>query len=117
MGGELAELQRAHVMGCTPRVNSTSTRCASGRVDRGPACTIGRSLLESQNVRMIPGFGRLVGPYTVSQPISRRPRRRSKPTHPGSHRSRPAHPEWVGIDGERVLTTRQAYPPPDIPTI
>src|SRR4029079_11431365 len=29
--------------------------------------------------------------------------------------SRPRIPDWAPIDGERVLTTRQAYPPPEIP--
>src|SRR6185369_16149179 len=29
--------------------------------------------------------------------------------------SRRRVPEWAAIDGERVLTTRQAYPPPEIP--
>src|SRR5438309_8318495 len=29
--------------------------------------------------------------------------------------SRPRIPEWAEPDGDRVLTTRQAYPPPEIP--
>src|SRR5204862_3994463 len=29
--------------------------------------------------------------------------------------SRPRIPEWCQPDGERILTTRQAYPPPEIP--
>jgi len=29
---------------------------------------------------------------------------------------RPRIPEWCRPDGERVLTTRQAYPPPELPT-
>ncbi len=29
--------------------------------------------------------------------------------------SRPRIPEWAEPDGERVLTTRQAYPPPELP--
>jgi len=29
--------------------------------------------------------------------------------------SRPRIPDFVRVDGERVLTTRQAYPPPDVP--
>ncbi len=30
--------------------------------------------------------------------------------------SRPRVPEWCAPDGERVLTTRQAYPPPELPS-
>src|SRR6202166_2591491 len=29
--------------------------------------------------------------------------------------SRPRVPDWAVIDGERILTTRQAYPTPEIP--
>ena len=29
--------------------------------------------------------------------------------------SRPRVPDWATLDGERILTTRQAYPPPEIP--
>src|SRR5207244_2170740 len=29
--------------------------------------------------------------------------------------SRPRVPDWAEVDGERVLTTRQAYPPPELP--
>src|SRR6202043_4138824 len=30
-------------------------------------------------------------------------------------RSRPRIPDWVVADAERILTTREAYPPPEIP--
>src|SRR6478735_307802 len=30
--------------------------------------------------------------------------------------SRPRIPDWATLDGERVLTTREAYPPPEIPS-
>ena len=29
--------------------------------------------------------------------------------------SRPRIPDWAEPDGERILTTRQAYPPPELP--
>ena len=29
--------------------------------------------------------------------------------------SRPRIPDWATVDGERILTTRQAYPPQEIP--
>ena len=29
--------------------------------------------------------------------------------------SRPRVPDWAVPDGDRVLTTRQAYPPPELP--
>src|SRR5947209_8860314 len=73
-------------------------------------------LLESQGVRMINGVGRLKGPHEVVVE-----------TQDGgmeeleaeaillSTGSRPRIPDWCEPDGNRVLTTRQAYPPPEIP--
>jgi dihydrolipoamide dehydrogenase len=73
-------------------------------------------LLRSQGVRMINGVGRLKGPHEVVVE-----------TQDGgmdeleadaillSTGSRPRIPDWAEPDGERVLTTRQAYPPPEIP--
>ncbi len=73
-------------------------------------------LLESQQVRLIEGVGRLVDPHTVEAT-----------GHDGtvelipadvivlSTGSRPRIPDWAPIDGERVLTTRHAYPPPELP--
>jgi len=73
-------------------------------------------LLASQGVRTLRGEGRLAGPHSVVV------------TTPGgaeehlyadaivvSTGSRPRVPDWAAPDGERVLTTRQAYPPPEMP--
>ncbi len=74
------------------------------------------SLLESQRVRLIEGTGRLVGSHEVEA------------THADgtietiegdiivlAAGSRPRVPEWAQVDGQRVLTTRHAYPPPQLP--
>ena len=73
-------------------------------------------LLDSQGVRLIRGVGRLVGPHRVLAT-----------TEHGEEEeieadailiatgSRPRIPDWANPDGERVLTTRQAYPPPAMP--
>jgi dihydrolipoamide dehydrogenase len=73
-------------------------------------------LLESQNVRLIEGTGRLAGPHQVEAKAS-----------DGTIElldadvivlatgSRPRVPDWAPIDGIRVLTTRHAYPPPSLP--
>jgi NAD(P)H dehydrogenase (quinone) len=73
-------------------------------------------LLESQGVRMVNGVGRLKGSHEVVVE-----------TQDGgmeeleadaillSTGSRPRIPDWCEPDGNRVLTTRQAYPPPEIP--
>ena len=74
-----------------------------------------RELLGSQGVRMISGTGRFTGPNTavVDGPD-------------GTHEiefdaalistgSRPRIPEWCSPDGDRILTTRDCYPPKVIP--
>ncbi len=86
----------------------------------GRLATVGRQLLESQGVRIIEGVGRLSGPRTVV----------AETTGPDgvvtseelqadailvSTGSRPRIPEFAQPDGERVLTTRDAYPPKELP--
>jgi pyruvate/2-oxoglutarate dehydrogenase complex dihydrolipoamide dehydrogenase (E3) component len=88
--------------------------------------------LESQGVRMLRGTGRMLDAHTVEV------RRHGDWLAPedGGHLagapaaqrvvveadavllatgSAPRVPDWASVDGERVLVTRQAYPPPEIP--
>ncbi len=73
-------------------------------------------LLKSQNVKIVAGTGKLLDAETIEA------------THNDgtvetftadrillSTGSRPRIPEWCKPDGERILTTRDAYPPPEIP--
>ena len=75
-----------------------------------------RTLLESQGVRMLRGTGRLVSPNEIEVETAE-----GDTVHVEadvivlSTGSRPRIPEWAPIDGERVLTTRDAYPPPELP--
>ncbi|MGA0238045.1 MAG: FAD-dependent oxidoreductase [Acidimicrobiales bacterium] len=76
-----------------------------------------RSLLASQRVELVDGRGRFDGPNRVIADLP-----------DGSERvfeadvvvlatgSRPRIPEWAPVDGERVLTTRDAYPPKIMPS-
>src|SRR5215471_14175693 len=73
------------------------------------------SLLESQGVRLIRGTGRLTGAYTVAAETEDGTEDLEADAILLSTGSRPRVPDWAIIDGERVLTTRQAYPPPEIP--
>ncbi len=73
-------------------------------------------LLQSQGVNLIEGRGRLTGPNTVVAECADG----SEVTLEAdvillSTGSRPRIPDWAPIDGERVLTTRDAYPPPELP--
>ena len=72
-------------------------------------------LLESQGVRLIEGTGRLVGSHEVEVVTSQGPLRIEADVVLLSTGSRPRIPAWATIDGDRVLTTRHAYPPPELP--
>src|SRR5438874_10033525 len=72
-------------------------------------------LLESQGVRMVRGCGRLKGPHEVVVDTEEGIDELEADAVLLSTGSRPRVPDWAAPDGERVLTTRQAYPPPQIP--
>jgi len=77
--------------------------------------------LESQGVHVVRGSARLIGPHKIQ--VS--PYASSGPSHEPyvadadaillATGSTPRVPDWANIDGERILITRQAYPPPMIP--
>lgn len=73
------------------------------------------SLLASQGVRVIRGTGRLVGPNEVVAETETGDERIAADAILLSTGSRPRIPEWAEPDGDRVLTTRDAYPPKDLP--
>jgi NAD(P)H dehydrogenase (quinone) len=72
-------------------------------------------ILRSQNVELIHGTGRLVGPHTVEAETETGTRTIEADAVLLSTGSRPRIPDWAVLDGERVLTTRDAYPPSDLP--
>jgi len=73
-------------------------------------------LLASQGVRVIEGRASLKGPYQVMVDSVSGPVDLEADAILVSTGSRPRVPEWAEVDGERVLVTRQAYPPREIPT-
>jgi len=72
-------------------------------------------LLRSQGVRMIEGAGRFKGPHEVVVDTADGVSEITADAVVLSTGSRPRVPDWAEVDGDRVLTTRQAYPPPDMP--
>jgi dihydrolipoamide dehydrogenase len=72
-------------------------------------------LLRSQGVRMLKGTGRLKGPCEVVVDTDEGIEELEADAILVSTGSRPRIPDWAQPDGERILTTRQAYPPPQIP--
>jgi NAD(P)H dehydrogenase (quinone) len=72
-------------------------------------------LLDSQGVDLVEGSGRLKGPHEVVVETADGLREIEADVILLSTGSRPRIPDWAAIDGERVLTTRDAYPPPELP--
>ena len=72
-------------------------------------------LLESQGVSLLAGIGRLKGPNEVVVETADGLLEIEADVIVLSTGSRPRVPEWADVDGRRVLTTRDAYPPPELP--
>ena len=118
-GGSMREMRRAAGMGLTAvhaelDFDALRSRIADieGRLEHSVT-----GLLESQGVRLIQGSGRLVSPHEVEVLASDG----TTEILPADFvvlatGSRPRIPEWAPIDGERILTTRDAYPPPELPS-
>ncbi|MBW3645952.1 MAG: FAD-dependent oxidoreductase, partial [Actinobacteria bacterium] len=74
-----------------------------------------RTLLESQGVRLLHGTGRLKGPHQVVVDTADEVVELEADAVLVATGSRPRIPPWAEVDGVRVLTTRDAYPPPEVP--
>ena len=73
-------------------------------------------LLQSQGVRLVKGTGRLLSANQVEvSPADGPVEVLDADVIVLSTGSRPRVPDWAHIDGQRVLTTRDAYPPPELP--
>lgn len=115
-GGGLSELTRSRSMGLEA-AGHLDVAALRDRV-AGIEAHLQRSvteLLESQGVRIIMGRGRMSGPHTVEVAAAEAVEHVEADAVLLCTGSRPRVPEWAKVDGERVLTTRQAYPPPQIP--
>ncbi|MCU1495107.1 MAG: Dihydrolipoamide dehydrogenase [Acidimicrobiaceae bacterium] len=93
------------------RVRSISERLSSST----------KRQLESQGVRVVHGSAKLVGPHKVQVSPYQADGHQVDPFVAEADAillatgSTPRVPEWAGVDGDRILVTRQAYPPPTIP--
>src|SRR5690349_16712855 len=73
-------------------------------------------LLESQGVRMIAGSASLTGPNGIRVTSAKGVEDIEADAILVATGSRPRIPDWCAPDGERVLTTRDCYPPHVFPT-
>ncbi|CAB5078141.1 MAG: SidA/IucD/PvdA family monooxygenase [Actinobacteria bacterium] len=73
------------------------------------------TLLESQGVKLLHGTGRMVSPHEVVAETEAGLIELEADVVLLATGSRPRIPEWAHVDGERILTTRDAYPPRTLP--
>jgi pyruvate/2-oxoglutarate dehydrogenase complex dihydrolipoamide dehydrogenase (E3) component len=115
-GAELAELTRAPTMGLTAQgaldIDALRRRVESieGHL-HDQLC----SLLTSQGVRLVTGTARFKGPHTIVAETDTGLEELDADVVVIATGSRPRVPDFAPVDGERVLTTRQSYPPREIP--
>jgi dihydrolipoamide dehydrogenase len=117
-GGAMADMAGAAGMGMrsvSPELDRDALATRIGDIQQRLTRSV-TELLESQRVQLLTGTACVVGPHEVQV------------AHTGGHTevlhadvivlatgSRPRIPDWAAVDGQRVLTTRDAYPPPKIP--
>jgi dihydrolipoamide dehydrogenase len=115
-GGELVELDRAHAMGLKAegRLDIEALRERVSSIE-GRLHQMITTQLASQQVRVIHGRAELKGPHEVVIDTNGVLEELAADYIVVATGSRPRVPEFVPVDHERVLTTRDAYPPPEIP--
>jgi dihydrolipoamide dehydrogenase len=115
-GGELMELGRARAMGLSAEgrldVDALRERVSSIEDHLHRSLV---SLLDSQRVRVLQGTARFKSPHEVVVETQQGLEEIAGDFVVVSTGSRPRVPDFVTVDRERVLTTRDAYPPPEIP--
>jgi dihydrolipoamide dehydrogenase len=75
----------------------------------------GRRLLDSQSVRIINGSGKILSPHQVLATTADGEETLDADAILVSTGSRPRIPDFAVVDGDRILTTRDAYPPKELP--
>src|SRR5215218_4942199 len=121
-GAAFEDVGAAAEMGLTVELPEVDLGLLRGRIGGivGRLATVGRQLLESQGVRIIEGTGRLTGSHTIAaETVGADGEVHVEEIDADailiSTGSRPRIPDFANPDGERVLTTRDAYPPKELP--
>ncbi len=119
-GNALASLRRARAIGIDVQLDESHVDMArvSERI-RGIWRTLNSDIVDeltSQGVRLIDGEAQLVGERKLR--VEHKDGKEETIQADAillSAGSRPRVPEWVDVDGERILTSRQAYDLPQLP--
>ena len=112
-GGAMAFVERSEGMGLAALDADLDTDALKLRITdiEEHLRTSTEDLLSDQGVRVIRGTGRLTGPHSVQVGTEEL----EADAILVATGSRPRIPDWCQPDGDRILTTRQAYPPAVMP--
>jgi NAD(P)H dehydrogenase (quinone) len=117
-GGIIGVTRRGHALGLTCTGAELDLPALAERVEAitGHLERSVTGLLKSQEVRVVYGRAILKGPHEVMvETAEGRLVELDADAILLSTGSRPRVPDWAEVDGRRVLITRQAYPPPEVP--
>ena len=116
-GGALSFVRRIPRMGLTSVAGELDFEALKARITEIARRLQGSvtDLLADQGVRTVQGTGRLTGPHEVVVETGTGTEELPADAVLVCTGSRPRLPDWCAPDGHRVLTTRQAYPPPCLP--
>ncbi|MEL6890298.1 MAG: FAD-dependent oxidoreductase [Actinomycetota bacterium] len=116
-GGAMSFMRRSEGMGLeqeNPHVDTDALTSRIGSISSTMRDNT-RQLLDSQHVRMMRGVGRFTGPNTLQVDGADGVETVEFDAALVSTGSRPRIPAWCEPDGERILTTRDCYPPKEFP--
>jgi dihydrolipoamide dehydrogenase len=116
-GGALVGLDRAGTMGLAASgvLDVAALRHRVHAIEEQLRTSV-RGLLESQGVRLVRGTAHFTDSHTIAVESDTGTAEITGDVFVIATGSRPRVPPWAPLDGERILTTREAYPPPEIPT-
>jgi len=117
-GGAISFTRRIAGMGLEQQIAEIDTPALTERIDaiKDRLQLNTTRLLESQGVRMIAGSAQVVGTHQVEVTTSTSVEVIDADAILIATGSRPRIPDWCHPDGERILTTRDCYPPKIFPT-
>lgn len=117
-GGALSFLARSKGMGLeevSPHIDLGNLRERLAGIEAKLTNTTTK-VLASQQVRLIDGIGSIVDEHTVRAVTDEGEEDIFADYIVLCTGSRPRIPEWAPVDGDRILTTRDAYPPKELPS-
>ena len=117
-GGAMSFARRLEGMGLEEIKPEVDRDALAGRIEAitGRLQSGFTNQLQSQGIRILRGSARITGLHTVRATTADGEQDLPADCILIATGSRPRIPEWCTVDGDRILTTRECYPPKEIPT-